>query len=140
MNLVGRAYYWDGPLCWIDDTVIAVWGWGDDDEWLLPAVVLYDVKLGRQLRWFAGPETRPPRAWPPKKLAPSLFYDQYLFSVHDEQGTGVWDIESGERLLQDLSLSPIQYHGRSKEFLSLSSDGVRLSRLVQASQENGTLK
>lgn len=130
-TLAGRAYYWDGPLCWVDDATVAVWGWGSDAEWLLPAVVLFDVRLGHQLRWFAGPQARSPRAWPPKKLAPSLFFDQYLFSVHDEHGTGVWDIDSGERLLLEPSLMPIHYHSGSHEFLSRSNDGVRLSRLGQ---------
>lgn len=130
-TLASRAYYWDGPLCWIDDTTIAVWGWGHDDEWLVPAVVFYDVKRGRQLRWFAGPETRRPSAWAPKKLAPSLFFDQYLFSVHDEHGTGVWDIENGEQLIQEPSLMPIHYHSGSQEFLSRATDGFRLSRLGQ---------
>jgi hypothetical protein len=129
-TLAARAYYWDGPTCWIDDSTIAIWGWGDDDEQLIPAVRLFDVRTGRETHWFPGPDCRRPGAWPPKKLVPSLFFDRYLFSVHDEQGTAVWDISSGERLLQDSSLIPKCYHLRSREFLSLSPNGIRLSRLT----------
>ena len=136
-TLAGRAYFWDGSLCWIDDSTIAIWGWGEDDEWLIPAVRFFDVSVGRELYWFPGPETRPPRAWPPKKLARSLFFDQYLFSVHEERGIAVWDASSGERLLQDPSLAPIQYHPHSKEFLSRTPNGLRLSRLTPANRDRG---
>jgi hypothetical protein len=131
-KLAGRAYYWDGPVCWIDDSTLAIWGWGEDDEWLIPAIRLLDVQDGQEIGWFAGPEARRPRAWPPKKLAPSLFFDQYLFSVHDEHGIGVWDIETGERLAQDASFAPINYHPASKEFLSSTADGITLSKLAIA--------
>ena len=130
-TIASRAYYWDGPICWIDDSTIAVWGWGEDDEWLLSAVRLMDVRSGEQKSWFPGPETRKPRAWPPKKLAPFLFFDRYLFSVGDNQGTSVWDIASGEQLLEDQALKPIHYHPRSREFLSVTTNGIRLSRLIE---------
>lgn len=130
-SVADRAYYWDGPICWIDDSTIAVWGWGKDDEWLLPAVQLVDVHSGNQLSWFPGPETRRPRAWPPKKLAPSLFFDRYLFAVSDEQGMTAWDITSGERLFKDRSLNPIGYHPDSKDFLSVKSGELCLSRMIE---------
>jgi hypothetical protein len=129
-TLVGRAYYWDGPVCWVDDATIAIWGLGDDDEWLISAVRLFDVRDGRQLNWFPGPEARRPRAWPPKKLATSLFFDEHLFSVKDERGIAVWDVSSGERLLADPSFAPIHYHPGSKEFLTRTPDGIQLSRLT----------
>jgi hypothetical protein len=133
-SLAGRAYFWDGPLCWIDGSTIAIWGWGNDADWVIPAVQLFDVRLGRELYWFPGPETRTPRAWPPKKLEPSVFFDQYLFAIHDGRGIAVWDVSSGERLLQDPSLVPIQYHPGSSEFLSRTPNGIRLSRLNRPSE------
>ena len=138
-TLAGRAYYWDGALCWVDDSTVAIWGFGRDDEWLIPAVCLFDVRNGCETRWFPGPECRRPRAWPPKKLAPSLFFDRYLFSVHDEQGTSVWDVSTGERLLEDSSFAPICYHARSMEFLSLRPGGVRLSRLTTVAPAPDTI-
>ena len=74
--IADRAYYWDGPLCWINNATAAWWGWGADDEWLVPATCLVDVRSGELLRWFPGPEVRRPRAWASKKLAPSLFFDR----------------------------------------------------------------
>ena len=81
--------------------------------------------------WFPGPETRRPRAWPPKKLAPSLFFDQHLFSVDDKRGTSVWDVTSGEQLHEDQTLKPIHYHPRSREFLSVVEREIRLSQLIE---------
>lgn len=30
--LCWRDYFWDGPLCWVDNDRLAVWGYGTDDE------------------------------------------------------------------------------------------------------------
>jgi hypothetical protein len=46
-SLCGRHYYWDGPLCWIDDRTVAIWGYGNDDENLIPTALLFDVESGR---------------------------------------------------------------------------------------------
>jgi WD40 repeat protein len=129
-QLAIRAYYWDGPICWTDDATVAVWGWGSDGEWLVPAVRLFDVSSGNELSWFPGPEVRAATAWPPKKVPPSLFFDEYLFSVSESSGIAIWDLSSGERLHQDGTLFPVQYHPVSKEFLSVTPDGYRLSRLA----------
>ena len=129
-QLAWRSYYWDGPLCWIDDETLAIWGWGVDDEWLIPAVRLLDVNSGEQVGWFAGPHVRPTHAWPPKKPVPSLFFDRYLFSVSDEAGLAVWDVGDGHCLLRDSSIAPIHYHPGSKEFLSRSASGFTLTRVV----------
>lgn len=127
-TLADRAYYWDGPLCWIDESTVAIWGWGLDDEWLLPAIQFVDAQSGELTGWIPGPDTRRPRAGPPKKLAPSLFFDRYLFAVHHETGTTAWDIVTGERLSHEPSLMPIHYHPASKQFLALHPNGVQLSR------------
>jgi hypothetical protein len=132
-TFASRDYFWDGPMCWIDDHTLAVWGWGDDDEWLVPGVVLVDVQTGKVVRWFAGPKVRHPKAWPPRTLADSLIFDGYLYAVSDEEGTSVWDIATGARLLEDASMKPIRYHRVGKEFLSLVPGGVRRSRLVERS-------
>lgn len=131
-NLKDCRYVWDGPLCWIDDTTIAIWGWGFDEDWLVDAVLMYDVTTGERLRWFAGPETRSTNAYPPKKLAPSLFFDKYLYAVKEKRGTTVWDILTGEQLLHEETLAPIRHHLKSGEFLSLIDSGFRLSRLAEA--------
>jgi hypothetical protein len=106
-------------------------GFGGADGRMVPAASLYDVRSGTMLRWFPGPECRLPRAWPPKKLQTSLFFDRYLFSANEERGTMVWDVATGECLHHDPSLIPIGYHPGSKEFLSITSGGVRFSRLEE---------
>lgn len=125
-----RDGYWDGPICWIDNTTVAVWGWGSGWRCLVPAVRIFDVTSGEELRSFFGPKTRPAAEYPRKMVPPSLFFDEYLFSVSDESGTAVWDITTGERLLCDESFAPVNYHPDTKEFLTLRSDGFRLSRIA----------
>ncbi|WP_145054304.1 hypothetical protein [Lignipirellula cremea] len=73
--LCRRAYFWQGSMCWIDDRHLAVWGYGEDDEWMVPAVCIFDVASGKQVRWFPGPEG-------------TLACDEYLFSWN-EGGTSV---------------------------------------------------
>ncbi len=115
--LCQRAYKWDAPLCWIDDQHLAVWGYGEDDEWLIPAARIFDVTTGSQIRWFPGPKG-------------TLAFDEYLFSWASE-GISVWDIVSGERLVIDNSLHPVGYHPGSKCFLSIEENGaLKLSRLA----------
>lgn len=129
-DLTARDYFWDGPACWIDDHTVVVWGWGRDDEWLVPAALLYEAQTGDLQRWFAGPQVRQPGAWPPKKQPPSLFFDAWLFSVSDTAGVSVWDVATGERVCSDAHLKPIHYHPDAKRFISLTGAGVRLSQLV----------
>jgi hypothetical protein len=126
-ELVSRAYYSDGPLCWIDNTTIAFWGWGRDDDWLIPAAVLVDVRNGSQLSWFPGPAARKAV---PSNLAESFFFDRYLFTVHDDDGTTVWDIESGECLLTDPQVKPWRYHPDSKEFIEIKPTTFKVSTLM----------
>lgn len=130
-ELANWFYFMGGPLCWIDDATVAIWGWGSDEDWVIPAARLFDLSTGEEIRWFPGPETRFSWDEPRKNTAPSMFFDQYLFSVSDDHGTAVWDVQTGERLLQDTSLKPIHYHPGSREFLSMNSEGIRLSRLTR---------
>ncbi len=116
--LCQRAYFWGGPLCWIDGRTVAIWGYGNDDENLIPAALLFDAETGRRLRWFAGP-------------VGSFAFDRYLFSHSADSGTSVWDVGTGERLLHDASFRPTTYHPGAGEFVTLLGDGrLRLSRLV----------
>jgi hypothetical protein len=116
-DLAWRDYYWNAPLCWIDDKTIAVWGFGDDDLAMTPAVQLFDAESGDRIRWFAGPKEG------------ALYFDRYLFSTSPE-GTDVWDIDTSERLLHDPDLTPVAYHPDTHQFLSLlPDDAFRLSQL-----------
>lgn len=116
--LCDRPYFWGGPLCWIDDRTVAVWGYGNDDENLIPAALLFDVESGRRLSWFAGPDG-------------TFAFDRHLFSYSAKAGTSVWDVTTGERLLHDASFRPSVYHPGAGAFVTLIEEGrLRLSRLV----------
>lgn len=114
-----RDYYWDGPLCWIDDKTLVIYGYGTDEENLIPAVRIFNVETGAELRWFPGPHG-------------NLTFDQHLFSYSKEQGTSIWDIETGERLFSAPDFCPTSYHPIAKCFLTVQPDGnFILSRLVE---------
>ena len=116
-RLCFRDYLWDAPCAWIDDQTVAVWGIGDDDEWMLDAARIFDVRSGDEIRWFPGP-------------AGNLVFDRYLFSFGESLGTAVWDVRTGERLLKDEETRPIAYHPTGHSFLSAVEGGFRVSRLV----------
>ena len=131
VRLCWRGYFWDGPLCWTDDRTVAVWGYGKDDDWLIPAVRLFDVISGRETFWFAGPEAIS-RKTSDCLLDPSssMVFGDYLFALSKEHGTGVWDVATGECLLQDGDIRPDRYHPGAKRFVTaLSASSFRLSRL-----------
>ena len=105
-SLCDRYYYWDGPVCWLDEHILAVWGYGNDEEWLLPAVRIFDVATQQELRWFAGPKG-------------SLAFDTYLLAFSHKDPLTVWDCETGERLLVAPDFYPTHYHAGARQFLAL---------------------
>ena len=113
--LCHRSYFWDGPLCWVGDRTLAVWGYGTDDDWLLPAVRLFDVASGEETGWFPGPE---------KGEMLAAADAGTLLSFSGEQGTSVWDVATGDRLLHALDFRPHAYHPGAKRFVTLFPDGV----------------
>jgi hypothetical protein len=102
-----RDYSWPTPICWIDEKTVALSGFGGDDLWIIPAAQFVDTSTGKTLRWFAGPEGE-------------FFFDEYLFASSEKGFTG-WNIETGERILNQPSFHPVRYHRRTKEFLSILS-------------------
>ncbi|HEY1173937.1 MAG TPA: hypothetical protein VGH19_21410 [Verrucomicrobiae bacterium] len=134
-----RAYYWDGPMCWVGSEVLAVWGLGDDDYTLVPGVMLFDVTTGQELKRFAGPlgdskyemieasETESSIY----NAAGTMVFDKYLFSWMPKKPFSVWDVEDGARLLEVSDYTPMAYHYGTKEFLSVTTEGTLcLSRVV----------
>lgn len=112
-HITQRGYYWNGALCWIDDQSLAVWGFGDDDLWLVPAVQIFNAETGKRVSLFAGPQ------------AGHLYFDEYLFSISNA-GTDVWDVTTGERVLQSPTLIPISFHPKTHQFLSIVNDDTFL--------------
>jgi hypothetical protein len=126
-ELCWRYYFWGGPFCWVGDQTLAIWGYGNDDDSLIPAVRLIDVETGKELSWFAGVEIaeNPEKNWTMKLINPMgwLSVDRYLFACSEQSGFSVWNVERGTRLMQDQSFHPLRYHPCTKEFLSFLPDG-----------------
>jgi hypothetical protein len=112
-RLAWREYYWDGPWCWMNDRELAVWGYGEDDQWLMPAVRIFDVVTDGE-RWFPGPRG-------------DLVCDRVLVSIADD-GLAVWDAGDGRRLARDPA-RPTHYHPDAKVFVARDGDRLVTSRL-----------
>ncbi len=102
-----RDYFWDGPQCWVGPSRLAVWGFGEDDDWMIPAVQVFDVTRGDDPVWFPGP------------VGQLAFDGRYLHSFSQEQGTSVWDVDSGARVHFDWKFRPDGYHPGAGSFLSI---------------------
>ncbi|SCF04680.1 hypothetical protein GA0070558_122118 [Micromonospora haikouensis] len=109
-RLCFRDYYWNGPLCFVGDDLLAVGGIGGDDETILPGVRLFDVASGRELATFAGP-------------AGDWFSDgRRLYSAHTD-GLHVWDPLTGHRTGTVPGFVPTCLHRGTGE-LAAVADGV----------------
>lgn len=115
----GRAYVWDEGLCFLDATTLVSWGYGHDDEWLTPAVRLVDVEGGRPERWVFGV----PRG--------ALYADverRHLIAV--SSGVSVWDLDTGERLLDAPGQGARTYHPDAHALIDLVEGQLRRTRIV----------
>ena len=83
-ELILRDYFWNGPMCWIDDRRIAIEGIGMDDEKIIRGATIFDAQSGQQLAQFAGPS------------GPYFSDGARFFSVEDD-GLHLWDVEIGAR-------------------------------------------
>ena len=135
VSLADAFYFWGAPMCWISDHELVVWGYGGDDEWMIPAVRVIDLTLGKEIRWFAGPEIAS-RTEGYQVLEPNpprykrMVFDRYLFAFSPLTGVAVWEMETGTCVLRSDWFTPDSYHRGTREFASLVVDGVRLTRLV----------
>jgi hypothetical protein len=108
-SLCSREYYWDAPLCWLNERTLAVYGFGEDVDLVIPAVRVFDVTTGEESGWFPGPSG-------------NIDSDgTHLFSW-DGDGTSVWDPVAGERLHHDSNLHPSSLHRSSRSFVSIGKD------------------
>ncbi len=103
--LVWRTYFWDGPVAWLDDRRLLVWGYGKDDGQLADAVMIYDTVTGAFERWIGGVP------------GGAMFVDQHLYVLGNGR-LSIWDTERGVRLLEAES-SATRYHPDAKVFVSL---------------------
>jgi hypothetical protein len=110
-SFCARDYHWNGPMCWLDDRRLAVWGYGADDEWLVAGVVIVDATTGAQERWFAGPPSG------------QLVHDGNLFAIEPGR-VSVWNVAAGARLLEAAMPGQPRYHAGAKCFATASRGGA----------------
>lgn len=136
--LCSRSYFWDGPICWADERRLVAWGYGEDEQDLIPAATICDVQKAAELSWFVGPvssaqkvKARGINGEIEIEIPGGAFvYDEYLFSFDLQTGMTIWDIESGVRLFSDEHFCPNGYHRAHKCFVTVKGNGLfTLSRL-----------
>ncbi len=95
-------------MCWIDANTLAISGLGDDDEWMLPGVRVFDIATGVEVRAFAGPSG-------------ALFASRgRLFSVANGAAS-VWDPATGERLSVLDEVNPTSHNPWTGELASIET-------------------
>ncbi len=142
-NLSWCDWYWNGPLCWINDHTLAVWGYGSDMDALLPIVRVLDLRTQRQTALIAGPQGQERYAYATgegdtqrftTRPAGTLLFDMYLFAFAPSHGlSSVYDVDTGERLFNDEAFCPLRYHAGAKQFLARTGDTFQ----VYALEDNG---
>ena len=125
-RLCQRHYYWDGPACWLDNTHLAIYGYGGDEQWLVPAVRIFDATTGVETRWFPGP-------------AGDLVFDRELYATGGA-GTTVWNVARGARLHADDTITNARYHPDAKCFVSLADGTVSVFRGAGARWNTGVVR
>lgn len=108
-----------GPFCWLDSRRLITWGYGESHVMnVIPAARIFDVTTGEEETWFPGPKGK-------------LIFDDYLFAFDEEEGTGVWDINTEELLHHEFGWCPNYYHPGIRAFLTHGEEGdFRISRLL----------
>ena len=128
---------WDRPICWISDTQLIVWGFGNDDEITFePSLSIFDIDTCKEIKRLNG-------------ISGFLVFDKYLFSIvpskildvcglrgyekhFERRGISVWDVVNGHELLHEAEISPNLYHFGSKAFVTYLGNGrFMISRLVE---------
>jgi hypothetical protein len=112
-----REYYWDHALTCVDDNRIAIGGIGEDDEYMIDGVHIFDISL------VGMPDDRSRSDWNwPQELAafagPAghfLSDGQSLFSS-DLGGFSRWDLKDGSRTGFLEGFRPQHYHRGAREF------------------------
>jgi len=101
--LAQRAYSWDNPCVWLDETRLAIWGFGNDDLNLVDAICIYDTKTGNLQKIVPGV--------PSGRLT---FDGRLLHCTSTSDGVSVWNLESGARVAHHAALSAIHDSGANR--------------------------
>lgn len=122
-QLTLREYFWDGPLCWLDGSELAIYGYGSADP-LTPAARIFDAASGDEVRWFAGPQG-------------DFAFDRELFSIDEAQGLAVWNVARGTRLFTEPTMQHARYHPGAKTFVSIADGTISVLRGAGARWNHG---
>lgn len=106
------GYYWDHPMCWLDDTTLALSGIGTDDEAMIGGVQLYDANSAAPVRAFAGPVGQ-------------LYGDRGRLYSASPDGLQIWDVRTGDNTGTVPGFVPSRHHPGSHEFAAI--DGITLT-------------
>jgi hypothetical protein len=111
--LCQRDYFWNEPMCWIGDSLLAISGLGRDDEAMLPGVRIFDAETGLELNSFAGP-------------GGALFSAGMRLYAAGADGLTIWDPFTGERTGTVPGFVPTHHH-REAGVLAAIRDGHLLT-------------
>lgn len=111
--LAQRAYYWNNPMCWLDDQRLVITGIGGDEEAMLAGVRVFDAETGRETAAFAGPTG-------------ALFADGRRLYAAAAAGLEMWDPATGERTGAVPGFVPARHHRSTGELAC--ADGRVLRR------------
>jgi hypothetical protein len=101
-RLCQRAYYWDKPMCFVVNDLLAIAGIGDDEQAILSGVRLFSTSTGLQVNAFAGP-------------AGELFSDGRRLYSADPDGLRIWDPATGHHTGTVAGFNPTRHHPRTNE-------------------------
>lgn len=105
------SYYWDRPMCWLDNTRLAMAGIGADDEAMIPGVEVYDVRTTALVASFAGPIGR-------------LHCERDRLYASSPDGLQIWDTQTGENTGTVPGFVPTHYHAGSHELAVINDSSL----------------
>lgn len=101
---------WDGPMCWLDDRRLLVWGVGHEDGGPgVDAGLVFDFPEGRVCGWVPGLEEA--------DLIPDPATGRFISLQANE--TSLWDARNGDRILRMPGFRAVGFHPGARHLLSL---------------------
>ncbi|MFI7602538.1 YncE family protein [Actinoplanes sp. NPDC049681] len=106
IDLCHRDYYWNHPMCWLDDDLLAVSGLGDDEDEMTPGVRIFDVGTGKEQDPVPGPRGQ-------------LFAAGGRLYAAAPEGLEVWDPARGTRTGAVPGFVPTHHHPTAGELVAV---------------------
>ncbi|TCC27482.1 hypothetical protein [Kribbella speibonae] len=107
-RLAHRAYYWDKPMCWVSNDLVAISGIGYDDEATLDGVRIFDVTTGDEVLAFACPIR-------------ALFGAPGRLYASSETELQIWDPRTAELIGTVDHFAPTRHHQGSGELAQIEN-------------------